>query len=87
MEMRMARHMGFSLAPAALASVVLAAPNAPPDVRLSSGALKGTMRDGVAFFGNIPFAAPPTGPERWRAPWYAKWERESGQAFGWRPAP
>lgn len=69
----MAQHMGFGLAPAALASVLLASaamatPDAPPNVRLSSGALKGTMRDGVAFFGNIPFAAPPTGPERWRAP-------------------
>ncbi|WP_206078424.1 carboxylesterase/lipase family protein [Poseidonocella sp. HB161398] len=43
-------------------------PDQDPIVTLASGALRGRIRDGVAAWKGIPFAAPPLGPLRWRAP-------------------
>ncbi len=39
-----------------------------PRVQMSDGSVAGTSRDGVRVFMGIPFAAPPTGDRRWRAP-------------------
>jgi len=41
---------------------------AAPNVRLAQGALSGTSRDGVTAFRAIPYAAPPVGALRWKAP-------------------
>lgn len=41
---------------------------AAPRVTTQGGVVEGDDRDGVAFFGGIPFAAPPTGERRWKAP-------------------
>ncbi len=37
-------------------------------VTTESGQVKGAVKDGVLAFKGIPFAAPPTGQLRWRAP-------------------
>ena len=37
-------------------------------VRINGGLIEGTVEDGIAAYKGIPFAAPPTGELRWRAP-------------------
>jgi para-nitrobenzyl esterase len=41
---------------------------APPQVTVAAGALQGVDNDGVEQFLGVPFAAPPVGDLRWRAP-------------------
>jgi para-nitrobenzyl esterase len=48
-----------------------------PVVKTSNGALRGASEDGLAVFRGIPFAQPPTGERRFRAPEPAEsWEGE-----------
>ncbi len=55
---------------AAIAALPMAAFAAPfaAEVKTESGALAGAASDGVLSFKGVPFAAPPVGPLRWRAP-------------------
>ncbi len=69
-----------SLAAGVLALSLLAVPaaaQAPADafvtpetqvVKLKQGALKGTVKDGVAYTLGVPYAAPPVGDLRWKPP-------------------
>lgn len=41
---------------------------ANPTARVETGTLRGVARDGVEQFLGVPYAAPPVGPLRWRAP-------------------
>ena len=63
-------------------------------IAIASGTVTGTARDGngVLSFKGIPYAAPPIGPLRWRAPQpVSNWtETRSARAFGagcWQSAP
>ncbi len=62
----------YSLAASALiyllASAVIASTHNEPVIALKSGAIKGSAANGVAAFRGIPYAAPPVGELRWRAP-------------------
>ena len=40
----------------------------PAPVKVESGLLQGTTEDGVTVYRGVPFAAPPVGDLRWRAP-------------------
>jgi para-nitrobenzyl esterase len=51
-----------------LCLLVVAPAAASTDVKITQGALEGVLDDGVATFKGIPFAAPPVGALRWRAP-------------------
>jgi para-nitrobenzyl esterase len=58
----------------ALTAVPAAAQPAGPTIRTDTGAVRGQADDGVESWKGIPFAAPPVGPLRWRAPQpAAKW--------------
>src|SRR5450759_3827653 len=47
----------------------------PAPVRVDGGMIQGTAEEGLTVYRGIPFAAPPVGDLRWRAPEpAAKWE-------------
>src|SRR5688500_5531849 len=47
----------------------------PAPVKVTEGVVQGTMEDGLTVYKGIPFAAPPVGDLRWKAPQpAAKWE-------------
>lgn len=48
-------------------------PIAGDPVKTEAGRVAGTRRDGVKAYLGIPFAAPPTGERRWRAPAPLRW--------------
>lgn len=57
----------FAISAAALA-LAIGAPAAAQQVTTDSGVLVGTTADGIASFKGVPYAAPPVGAGRWRAP-------------------
>jgi para-nitrobenzyl esterase len=65
----------------AVFSVAAGAQPAPPTVTIDSGKLAGNQKDGMMSFLGIPYAAPPTGDLRWRAPQPVKTWRGTRQAM------
>ena len=59
----------------------------PVPVKVQEGLVQGTLEDGLTVYRGIPFAAPPVGELRWKAPQPAeKWEGVR-QATKFAPAP
>ena len=59
----------------------------PSPVKIDDGLLQGTFEEGLTVYRGIPFAAPPVGDLRWRAPQPpAKWEGVK-QTIKFAPAP
>jgi para-nitrobenzyl esterase len=54
-------------------TVVAAAAGGGPEVTIDSGRVRGAAEDGVLSWKGIPFAAPPIGRNRWRAPQPIHW--------------
>jgi len=64
----------------AIAVAALSATAAPAAVKVDQGLLEGRVEDGLTVYRGVPFAAPPVGDLRWRAPQpAASWQ-------GMRPA-
>jgi para-nitrobenzyl esterase len=58
----------------AIAAAALVAASASAAVKVEQGLLEGRVEDGLTVYRGIPFAAPPVGDLRWRAPQpAAKW--------------
>src|SRR2546423_1514895 len=77
----------FLAAALLVAAITNASAMIPEQVRIDTGLLAGTVSTGqpnVRVFKGIPFAAPPLGENRWRAPQpAAKWEGvRQADAFG-----
>lgn len=67
---------------AAVCSVFALEAAAPAPVKVEGGLLQGSVEDTLTVFKGVPFAAPPVGDLRWRAPQRAaKWEgvRDAGK--------
>ena len=59
---------GWMVAAFLVAGAFFAAPVRAEPIRTESGLVEGLEQDGARVFRGIPFAAPPVGPLRWRAP-------------------
>ena len=72
----------------AIALTMTACSKLPPEqVRVEQGIVQGTIEDSLRVFKGIPFAAPPVGELRWKAPQPAeKWEGIK-QTTEYAPAP
>jgi para-nitrobenzyl esterase len=69
----------------AVFSVAAGAQPAAPTVTIDSGKLAGNQKDGMMSFLGIPYAAPPTGDLRWRAPQPVKTWQGTRQAAEFGP--
>jgi len=58
----------FCMALGALVASAASAETSRPEVAVTGGVVQGTSSNGIDVFKGIPFAAPPVGALRWRAP-------------------
>src|SRR4051812_44582841 len=76
--------LAFAALLAAVSAPALAQP-AAPTLTIESGKLAGSERDGMIAFLGIPYAAPPIGGLRWRAPQPVKAWQGTRQATAFGP--
>ena len=74
----------ISMALSVNAVAQLESDDAPPVAATANGMLEGTVRSGVRIFRGIPYAQPPVGDLRWKAPQpVANWDgTQKADAFG-----
>ena len=84
---RLAAVMGAALIALPIAAASDAAVAASPQVTIDNGKLRGVAVDGGFAFRGLPYAAPPTGRLRWRAPQPPRRGMGSGTPPSTRPAP
>jgi para-nitrobenzyl esterase len=71
----MIKKITFLITLFAICSIGLVSAQQPAPVKVDGGLLQGTSEDGLMVYKGIPFAAPPVGELRWKAPQpAAKWE-------------
>ena len=63
--MRIAQSLAYAISALTFASTIAAQTKS---VQTDQGSLQGTMEGGIAVYKGVPFAAPPVGDLRWRAP-------------------
>jgi para-nitrobenzyl esterase len=81
------KNITFLIAIFVIFSAKLSIAQEPAPVKVYEGILQGTSEDGLTVYKGIPFAAPPVGNLRWRAPQpAAKWEGVR-QATKFSPGP
>ncbi|MBN2062321.1 MAG: carboxylesterase family protein [Deltaproteobacteria bacterium] len=69
-----------------IAGICVAQEPAPAPVRVEGGVVQGVVEDGLTVYRGIPFAAPPVGDLRWRAPQpVVKWDGVK-ETFKFAPA-
>lgn len=79
----------LTLISAAILTIVISSPSIaqPGRVKVEGGWIKGTVTEDLSIYKGIPFAAPPVGELRWKAPQpVEKWEVEK-QTTQYAPAP
>src|SRR5262247_804778 len=81
------KRIGYLLGTAVLVAAANVSAMIPEQVRIETGLLAGSLSTGqpsVRVFKGVPFAAPPLGENRWRAPQpAAKWDGvRKADAFG-----
>ncbi|MBN2613416.1 MAG: carboxylesterase family protein [Bacteroidales bacterium] len=59
----------------------------PEQIKLEQGIVQGTIEDGLRIFKGIPFAAPPVGKLRWKAPQPVEKRDSIKQTTEYAPAP
>ncbi len=62
------KYMISSIALSLIFTAGIAFAKQPAPVRVEQGLLQGTLEDGVTVYKGVPYAAPPVGNLRWRAP-------------------
>lgn len=83
----MKKSIKFSVAACMMLVVSAVYSQQPAPVNIEEGLIQGKLKDGLAIYKGIPFAAPPVGDLRWREPQPPKKWTGIKETFEFAPAP